>query len=83
MRAVEQVLGNGNVLSRSVISAHLGAPVVRDGVSLRGAIDFDWFARRFIVTRLAVASHPDDSNAIPEFCTSAFCGVEHRTARRP
>lgn len=42
MRAVEQALGSGNVLSRSVISSHLGAPVVRDGVSLRSAIDFDW-----------------------------------------
>lgn len=42
MRAVEHALGSGNVLSRSVISSHLGAPVMRDGVALRSAIDFDW-----------------------------------------
>lgn len=42
MRAVEQALGSGNVLSRSVVSSHFGTPVMRDGVSLRSAIDFDW-----------------------------------------
>lgn len=42
MRAVEHALGTGNVLSRSVFSSHLGAPVMRDGVALRSTIDFDW-----------------------------------------
>lgn len=42
MHAVEQAFGPENVISRNLISSQVTPSLMRDGVTRRSVVDFEW-----------------------------------------